>query len=61
MIDTLIALIAPLFGAIAGGVGVYVGIRSDIAHLRARVEHTERSADQAHSRIDSILQSRTRD
>lgn len=61
MFPDLASFISPLLGALAGGVGVYVGIRSDIAHLKARVEHAEKSSDQAHTRIDSILQRRAGD
>lgn len=61
MLPDLTSFVSPLLGALAGGVGVYVGIRSDIAHLKARVEHAEKSTDQAHTRIDSILQRRHND
>lgn len=49
------SFVSPLLGALSGGVAVYVGIRSDIARLKAQVEHVEKSIDQAHSRIDDLL------
>ena len=56
----LMAFVSPLLGSFAGGVAVYVGIRTDIARLKAQVERNEKATDQAHSRIDSILQERHR-
>lgn len=38
--------------AIGAGVGVYAGIRADLAALRVQAEHAARSADAAHRRID---------
>lgn len=45
----------PLISALIGGVAAYVAIRSDLAALKARMDNAEKSADQAHSRIDSML------
>lgn len=45
----------PLVSALIGGVAAYVAIRSDLAALKARMDNAEKSADQAHSRIDSML------
>lgn len=41
--------------AAAGAVGVYAGIRADLAGLRVRAEMAANSADEAHKRIDKIL------
>ncbi len=51
----LLQFVSPLLGSLAGGVAVYTAIRVDIARLKVQVEQAEKSADQAHSRIDSIL------
>lgn len=53
--DALAQFVPPLLGAIAGGVSVYVGIKSDLAALIARVTTLEKSTDQAHTRIDNLL------
>jgi len=45
---------API-GAAAGAFGAYVAIRSDLAELKAKVEHLHMTADKAHTRIDQIL------
>jgi hypothetical protein len=44
-----------LLGMIGAGVGVYAGIRADLAALRVKVETVCRVADKAHERIDRIL------
>jgi hypothetical protein len=49
-------VIQALIGAAAGAFGAYVAIRSDLAHLKAKMEMIHESADKAHSRIDQILQ-----
>ena len=44
-----------IIGALIGGISAYVAIRSDLANLKARMENTEKTADNAHERIDKIL------
>ena len=48
-------IFGPLVSALIGGVAAYVAIRSDLAALKARMDNAEKSADQAHTRIDSLL------
>lgn len=48
-------LIGPLASALIGGVAAYVAIRSDLAAIKARMDNAEKSATEAHGRIDSIL------
>lgn len=48
-------IIQSIIGAAFGAVGAYVAIRSDLAALKARMDNVERSSDQAHNRIDNIL------
>ena len=48
-------VIQALIGAAAGAFGAYVAIRSDLAELKAKVEHLHMTADKAHTRIDQIL------
>lgn len=45
-----------VFGQICAAAAVYGGIRADIAAQRARLEHTEKSVTEAHTRIDRILE-----
>jgi len=40
---------------IAAGVGVYAAIRSDLAYMRAKIEHIELSAAEAHRRLDMVI------
>ena len=49
------AIIQSIIGAGLGAFGAYVAIRSDLAALKARMDNVEKSSDQAHSRIDTIL------
>jgi len=44
-----------IIGAAIGGASAYVAIRSDLADLKARITNTEKTADNAHERIDQIL------
>ena len=44
-----------VIGAAIGGASAYVAIRSDLADLKARMANTEKTADNAHDRIDKIL------
>jgi hypothetical protein len=48
-------VIQALIGAAAGAFGAYVAIRSDLAHLRARVDMLHEATSLAHKRIDTIL------
>lgn len=48
-------IVQALIGAAAGAFGAYVAIRSDLAHLKAKVEMLEEAASTAHKRIDNIL------
>ena len=46
--------LAQLLGMVGVAVGVYAGIRADIASMRARIELMKEDLDRAHDRIDSI-------
>jgi len=48
-------VIQALIGAAAGAFGAYVAIRSDLAELKAKVEHLHDATNKAHTRIDQIL------
>lgn len=48
-------IIQALIGAAAGAFGAYVAIRSDLAHLKARVDMLHEAASLAHKRIDTML------
>lgn len=54
MID-MTAIFQALIGAAIGGASAYIAIRTDLADLKARMANTEKTADQAHDRIDKIL------
>ena len=43
---------------VAAGVGVYAAIRSDLAYMRAKIEHIELSAAEAHRRLDMVFDRR---
>jgi hypothetical protein len=49
------AIIQSIIGAAIGALAAYVAIRSDLAALKARMDNVEKSSDQAHSRIDTLL------
>lgn len=51
MVTLLVAIVAQ----IGTGIGVYAGIRADLARLHERVSTAVSSADKAHSRIDNLL------
>lgn len=53
---SLADLLPHVISALAGGIGVYAGIRADLAALHARVALLETSANQAHIRIDKLLE-----
>lgn len=48
-------IIKSAIGALVGGAAVYAGIKAELSEHKARIIHLERSSDQAHTRIDSIL------
>lgn len=51
----LTQLLASCIAAGIGAFGAYVAIRTDLADLKARMNHVEGAADKAHSRIDKLL------
>jgi hypothetical protein len=57
MID-LVQMFNAVVGAAIGGIRAYIAIRTDLANLKARMENTEKSTDNAHERIDKILMSK---
>jgi hypothetical protein len=50
-----IQLLGTIFSALFGGVAAYVAIRSDLAELKARMQHAEDANKRAHERIDDLL------
>lgn len=52
-----IQLLGTIFSALFGGVAAYVAIRSDLAELKARMQHAEDANKRAHERIDDLLRS----
>ncbi len=49
-------LLAQLFPSLLVGVGVYAGIRADLARLNEIAMTARERADQAHERINSMLE-----
>ena len=45
-----------LFGQIVVGAAIWGGIRSDIRAMHHRIELSEKSVGEAHTRIDRILE-----
>lgn len=45
--------ILQLVATVGAGVGIYAGIRVDLARLHEKVAIAQRSAERAHERIDS--------
>lgn len=43
-------------GQIIAGAAIWGGIRADIKAMHIRIEHTEKSVDEAHIRIDRLLE-----
>jgi hypothetical protein len=41
---------------IAPAIAVYAGVRADLSFLKAKVESLQSSADEAHKRIDKVLE-----
>lgn len=52
------ALLQAIIGSVLGAGGAYVAIRTDLADLKARMSNAEKTADNAHDRIDQILHSK---
>lgn len=48
-------MLTQLFPSLLVGVGVYAGIRADLARLNEIATSARESADKAHDRINSIL------
>lgn len=49
-----------IIGMVATGVGIYAGIRADIAALHVKADMAHEAAHQAHQRIDAMLGHRAR-
>jgi hypothetical protein len=47
-----------LAGQLIVGAAIWGGIRADIRSIHTRLEHAEKSAEEAHNRIDRILERR---
>jgi hypothetical protein len=43
-------------GQLVAGAAIWGGIRADIRSMHARIEDAKRAVDEAHSRIDRILE-----
>lgn len=54
--EFLFQIFASITSAIAVGVGIYAGIKSDLATTHEKARSAEKSAARAHERIDSILE-----
>lgn len=48
-----------LAGQVVVGAAIWGGIRSDIKSIHERITETKKATDQAHERIDRILERRT--
>lgn len=55
MDSLIVQFVAPLIGAIIGGVASYVAIRADLAELKARMLLAERDISSSQNRIDAIF------
>lgn len=49
-------LLAPLLGALSGGIAAYVAIRADLAATKATIALLTHSVQRAHDRIDSHIE-----
>lgn len=47
-----------LLSMAGGAVGVYAGIRADIAAMRVRLEHVSKEVQRAHERISYMIDQR---
>lgn len=52
--DIFSQLVLPLLGAMGGGIGAYIGIRSDLNLQKALIESLRASVERAHERIDDF-------
>ena len=50
-----------LAGQVIVGAAIWGGIRADIRGMHFRMEHAEKSMQEAHQRIDKILERRAND
>jgi hypothetical protein len=51
-------MVLQLLAVLGVGVGAYAAIRADLAALHVKADAAAKSADQAHARIDSIIDRR---
>lgn len=51
-----VEILLGIFGSLAGGIGVYAAIKSDLATTRERATNAQDSAQRAHDRIDKWTQ-----
>lgn len=47
--------IMQMLGMVGMAIGVYAGIRADLAALRAKIEHAHEDARLAHKRLDALV------
>jgi hypothetical protein len=47
---------AQILGFVGAGIGVYTGIRADLARMHERIERALSAAESAHARLDNFLQ-----
>lgn len=52
--DVFTQFVLPLLGALGGGIGAYIGIRSDLNLQKALIEQLRSSVERAHVRIDDL-------
>lgn len=48
-------IILQWLGPLLSAVGVYVGIRADLARLNERTTNTQKACDHAHHRLDALV------
>lgn len=51
----ILQIFASIAAAAATGIGVYAGIKSDIASTKVQVKQAHETANEAHRRIDNLL------
>ncbi len=44
-----------IIGMVVTGIGVYAGIKADLAALHVKADMAHEAANQAHTRIDALL------
>lgn len=52
---TIANFVLGVVGALAGGIGAYAAVRSELAHLKAVAEFAMEQAKRANSRIDDFF------